>query len=128
MPPKKKARPPEAQQRSLLSFLDQGLHTADARFFAQRGRSVYRRLTALELEHALKDLLALPDLRIKDMLQEDERRHGYNKISEALDLSNVHLAKYIEAFDAALSAATATRQTPTPVYRRRFYPASGPET
>jgi mono/diheme cytochrome c family protein len=128
MPPIKRERPPEAQKQRLLSFLDQGLHTADARFVAQRGRSVYRRLTALELEHALKDLLALPDLRIKDMLPEDERRHGYNKISEALDLSNVHLAKYIEAFDAALSAATATRQTPPPVYRRRFYPASGTET
>jgi hypothetical protein len=128
MPPKKKERPPEADQQNVLSVLDAALHSADTQFVARRGRSLFRRLTAQELENALKDLLALPDLRIKDMLPEDERRHGYNKMSEALDLSNVHLAKYMDAFDAALSAATATSQTPPPVYRRRFYPGSGTET
>lgn len=128
MPPKKRDRPPEADRREALSVLDERLHRADSAYVAKRGRSLYRRLTALEVENALRDLLALPDLRIKDMLPEDERRHGYNKISEALDLSNVHLNRYIDAVDVALTAAIATRQTPPPVYRKRFYPTSGTET
>ncbi|MEY2598489.1 MAG: hypothetical protein RLZZ142_748 [Verrucomicrobiota bacterium] len=128
MPPKKREAPPQADRQEVLKVLDERLHSADAAFVAKRGRSLYRRLTALEVENALRDLLALPDLRIKDMLPEDERRHGYNKISEALDLSNVHLNRYIDAVDVALTAAIATRQTPPPVYRKRFYPTSGTET
>ena len=97
MPPKKSDRPPEADRASILKFLDDNLHDGDARYLAQRGRALFRRLNAQEVENSLKDLLELPDLRIKEILPEDERRHGYNKISEALDLSNVHLAKYMDA-------------------------------
>jgi hypothetical protein len=93
-----------------------------------QGRTLVRRLTAQEIEYALRDLFFLPALRLQEALPEDERRHGYNKISEALDLSNIHLSKIMDAMDAALTAAIATRKEPPPVYRKRFYPTSGTET
>ena len=128
MPPKsRKMRPSEEENTAALKLLDHRLHEADAALVAKTGRALYRRLTALEYENALRDLLHLPGLRLKHLLPEDERRHGYNKIGQALDLSNVHLNQFMDAADLALTAAIATRSTPPPVLRKRFGGASGTE-
>jgi len=129
MPPKsRRERPSEKQNVDTLRLLDDQLHDADAVRVAKTGRSLYRRLSAQEYENALRDLLHLPSLRIKHLLPEDERRHGYNKIGQALDLSNVHLSQFMDAADLALTAAIATRSTPPPVLRRRYGAASSSET
>ena len=100
-----------------FKMLDDRLHEADAAHIAKTGRALFRRLSAQEYENALRDLLHLPGLRIKHLLPEDERRHGYNKIGQALDLSNVHLSQFMDAADLALTSAIATRSTPPPVLR-----------
>ena len=121
MPPKsRRERPSERENADALMLLDGRLHDADAGRIAQNGRALFRRLTTQEFENALRDLLHLPGLRIKELLPEDERRHGYSKIGQALDLSNVHLSQFMDAADLALTAAIATRSTPPPVRRTRF--------
>jgi len=128
MPPKPNEQPPAEESRPLLEVLDDRLHDADAAKVSKTGRSLYRRLTRHEYENALRDLLHLPELRIKQLLPEDERRHGYDKIGQALDLSNVHLNQFMDAADFALTAAIATRSTPPPLLRKRFGAATGTET
>ncbi|MEY4482745.1 MAG: hypothetical protein RL693_197, partial [Verrucomicrobiota bacterium] len=129
MPPKsRRERPSEQENTDALKLLDDRLHDADAARIAMTGRALYRRLTAQEYENSLRDLLHLPGLRIKQLLPEDERRHGVNKIGQALDLSNVHLNQFMDAADLALTNAIATRSTPPPVLRKRYAAASGSET
>jgi hypothetical protein len=128
MPPKPNEPPSAAEASPVLALLDDRLHDADAAKVSKTGRSRYRRLTRQEYENALRDLLHLPGLRIKELLPEDERRHGYDKIGQALDLSNVHLNQFMDAADFALTAAIATRSAPPPVMRQRFGAASGTET
>ncbi len=129
MPPRSRSeRPSQKENAAVLKLLDDGLHEADAARIAKTGRSLYRRLSAQEYENALRDLLYLPGLRIKQLLPEDERRHGYDKIAQALDLSNVHLHQFMDAADLALTAAIATRSTPPPVLRNRYGAATGSET
>jgi hypothetical protein len=129
MPPKsRKEQPSEKDNADALKFLDDHLHDADSAHIAKSGRALFRRLTAQEFENALRDLLHLPGLRIKHLLPEDERRHGYNKIGQALDLSNVHLSQFMDAADLALTSAIATRSTPPPVLRKRYGAATGSET
>jgi hypothetical protein len=121
MPPKaRQERPSEEDTAAVIRWLDDRLHRADEALVAKSGRALLRRFTAQEYENALRDLLHLPGLRIKHLLPEDERRHGYNKISQALDLSNVHLNQFMDAADLALTQAIATRSTPPPVRRQRF--------
>ncbi|RFC44344.1 MAG: Protein of unknown function DUF1592/DUF1588/DUF1585/DUF1587/DUF1595/Planctomycete cytochrome C [Verrucomicrobia bacterium] len=128
MPPKSRTeRPSERENFDALKLLDERLHDADAASVAATGRSLYRRLSVQEYENALRDLLHLPGLRIKHLLPEDERRHGYNKIGQALDLSNVHLNQFMDAADLALTAAIATRSTPPPVLSKRYGAATGSE-
>ena len=128
MPPKSNEPPSAEEAAPFLALLDTRLHEADAAKVAKTGRALYRRMTAQEYENSLRDLLHLPGLRIKQLLPEDERRHGYDKIGQALDLSNVHLNQFMDAADVALTAAIATRSTPPPVLRKRFGGATGTET
>ena len=114
MPPKsRRERPSERENKDALMLLDGRLHDADAGRIAQTGRALFRRLTTQEFENALRDLLHLPGLRIKQLLPEDEHRHGYSKIGQALDLSNVHLNQFMDAADFA-------RLSPRAAHLRRF--------
>ncbi len=128
MPPAGEDRPAEADIAAITTALDRWLIATEAERIAVAGRALYRRLTAQEYESALRDLLALPDLSIRRQLPADDFRHGYEKLGESLDLSPVHVAEYMDAAEAALRQAVATRAAPPPVYRKRVYPTQITET
>lgn len=125
MPPKKRERPAAEEGLAFLDALKSHLNTADQLRIAQEGRAVTRRLTRSEYENALRDLLSLPELQIKDLLPADGAFHGFDKIGEALDLSYVQIASYMEAVHHALDAAICTQpKAPIPLAKWRMYPAS----
>lgn len=81
------------------------------------GRAPIRRLTRIEHEHTLRDLLDLPGLEVRGLLPEDGRAHGFDKSAAALDVSHVHVAGWYAAADAALSMATMPQPTaPKPAH------------
>jgi hypothetical protein len=115
MPPKAKPRPPAAEVAAVLKHLHADLVGAE-RTAAADGRTRLRRLTRVEYENTVRDLLDLPGLQLQADLPPDGSVHGFDKNGDALDLSHVVLAKYLEAADRALDAAIATRpRPPTPV-------------
>jgi mono/diheme cytochrome c family protein len=121
MPPKKKKQPSEAARVAFMSEMDaklMALAKAD-----DQGRIRMRRMTRVEFQNTLQDLLALPRLDITSLLPADGRVAGYDKMAGALDISPAHLAAYAEAVEKALDAAIATSSTPPPVFQRRIYPA-----
>ena len=122
MPPaKRKERPSAADAAAFLHELDARLTRISAE--TRTTRIHLRRLTRLEFENTLKDLLELPRLDIQALLPADGRVAGYDKIGGGLDLSPGHLAAYAEAAEKALDLAIATQSTPPRVYRQRIYPA-----
>lgn len=112
MPPKKSAAPKAGERSAFLSLLEHELKDADRRLVAPV-RTVARRMNRVEYENTLRDLLALPDLRVIEELPEDGRRHGFDKVAGALDLSHIHIAKYLSVADKALHQAVA-RETEAP--------------
>jgi uncharacterized protein DUF1592/uncharacterized protein DUF1588/uncharacterized protein DUF1587/uncharacterized protein DUF1585/uncharacterized protein DUF1595/cytochrome c len=126
MPPAKvKKRPPPEEAAQSIAWLDKELTAADTQRRNTEGRAVLRRITRDEYQNTIRDLFALPGLEIKEMLPADGTRRNYDKIGEALDLSHVQLSRYMDAADAALDAAIATRPTPPPLLHKRIYPAMG---
>lgn len=120
-PPRKKDPPPAEAKAEFLRTLDARLSTDSA---AARGARIQlRRLTRVEFENTLKDLLGLRRLDVQSLLPADGRVAGYDKISGGLDLSPGHLAAYAEAVEKALDAAIATSSQPPRVYRNRIHPA-----
>ncbi len=120
MPPSEEEQPNDADRQAMLAELAGWLTTADEAARTRDGRAVYRRLTAAEYEHALRDLLDLPNLHVRRMLPADGVRHGFDKIGDGLDLSHVQLQQYLAAADRALDMAIATRPVPPPVLTKRF--------
>jgi hypothetical protein len=117
MPPKKKPRPPEADQKQVMSWINDRLLEADRRVQPQRGSLLLRRLTRLQYENTIHNLLAI-DTPLKERLPEDKRAFGFDNIGEALNLSAAQLEVYLEAADAALDAAIVKKARPENLKRR----------
>ena len=101
MPPKEFGKLPDADRKLFLASLKKPLIQAES---ARPVPSV-RRMNRVEYETTLRDLLGLPGLRVKETLPEDGRQHGFDKVAGALDVSPIHMAKYLKAADFALRQA-----------------------
>ena len=115
MPPKNKPRPAAGDVAAAAKALHDDLVGAE-RQAAADGRTRLRRLTRVEYENTIRDLFDLPGLPLQADLPADGQVHGFDKNADALDLSHVNLAKYLEAADRALDVAIVTRpRAPAPV-------------
>jgi mono/diheme cytochrome c family protein len=124
MPPASEKPPKKLDREAAVKELAQALTAADQKRRAERGRSLFRRLTRAEYENTLRDLFDLPMLNVRELLPDDGRVDGYDKVGEGLDLSSVQMAKYMEAADVALDMAIALSPERPEYYIGRHYPAS----
>ena len=120
MPPAKKPRPEAEERDATLATLAEQLAALDSAKQKREGRSRLRRLNRVEFENSLRDLLAMPALRIKDDLPEDGTSHGFDRLAGALDMSFVHMESYLAAVDKALDAVLCPFPEQPPVFKYRF--------
>ncbi len=120
MPPRQRARPPASESASARRWLHDRLVAADIKRLDLAGRTPLRRLTRVEYENTVRDLLDLPGLPLQGDLPADGSAYGFDTNSEALDISHVSLAKYMAAADLALDTAIATRPRPPRVIQQRI--------
>jgi len=107
MPPKKKNAPPAGERDPFLEAISDAVTGVEQAGDRLDGRSTWRRLNRFEYENTVRDLLSAPWLDLKDILPEDGEAHRFPKAGEALDISHVQLARYMEAADTALRAVIA---------------------
>jgi hypothetical protein len=119
MPPKKKPRPEAAEIGSITEWLAASLVEAE-KTRLDPDRTGIRRLTRAEYENTVRDLFDLPGVALQNGLPADGSAHGFDKNSDALDISHVNLAKYVEAADKALDLAIATQPAAPTVRKRRI--------
>ncbi len=121
MPPAEKAGDLSDSERSaIVARLGGILAEKDRAEILAMGRGPLRRLTRVEYEHNLRDLLALPELDIRDKLPEDRDSHGFTRVSRLLELSRVQLEAWLEAAEFALREAVAGGVEPIPARTWRF--------
>lgn len=102
MPPKKRERPEAGEVREFLASLSKPMVAADEARAAREGRSTWRRLNRFEYENSIRELLQAPWLEVKEILPEDGEAHRFNKVGDALDISHIQMAQYLEAAGVAL--------------------------
>lgn len=120
MPPMDQERPDAAEIKASMSTLSSKLTAIDTARQQRDGRSRLRRLNRVEFQNTLRDLLALPALKLKESLPEDGRSHGFDRLSGALDMSFVHVESYLAAVDTALNAAICPFPEQPPIFKYRF--------
>ena len=107
MPPVDYDVPDENERSVFLESLKSSLTNADRQRIATEGRAAVRRLNRTEFHNTLRDVLEMPNLDVIDMLPPDGSFAGFNKSTESLDFSHVHVSKWIDAVDEALRQAVA---------------------
>ena len=122
MPPAKEPRPETKELDAAMCQLADDLTAADMARQRREGRARLRRLNRVEFENTLRDLLAMPALRLKDALPEDGKSHGFDRLADALDMSFVHMESYLAAVDLALNAALCPLPEAPPVFKYRYRP------
>ena len=126
MPPKEKKRPAAAEVSSFVRALGSSLETVDRQMVAREGRARQRRLNRSEYENALRDLFQAPWLEVKASLPEDGEASRFNKSSEALGISFVHLKQYLDAAESAISAVMSVEYVRPETKTQRFYARETP--
>jgi hypothetical protein len=118
MPPKKRQQPPKEDRQRVLSWIAARLGDVEERRDRPAAGTVgLRRLTRLQYENTVRELLAV-DTELKERLPEDTRRLGFDNVGEALQLSSAQMEAYLEAADEALDEAFVRGPQPVTLKRR----------
>ena len=116
MPPKEKPRPPAQDVRALVDWI-RGRVEKDAAVRNAAGRVVLRRLNRTEYENTVRDLLDI-DLDLKEQLAPETLAEGFDNRAEGLHVSSFLMDQYLEAADAVLDAAIASKPRPNLIKKR----------
>ena len=106
MPPTDSARPTPVAAKSFVQGTTDWITDFQKETFAKFGRVRSRRLTNLQLERTLHDLLAI-DLPLATQLTDELRSSGFNNLADAQAMSHFHLQSHLAVVDTALENATA---------------------
>ncbi len=107
MPPKEKPQPAADEVKLLQRWIELGLAdfaAYDAARQKAEGRAQLRRLNRVEYNNTLRDLLGI-DIDLKALLPEDDVIAGFDNVGSGLQITRIHLERYLDAAEAALNAA-----------------------
>jgi mono/diheme cytochrome c family protein len=124
MPPKKKPQPSAEEKKALLDWVGTGVRASDLAWSQSQGRVAIRRLSRVEYENTVHDLLGI-DIDLKEMLPEDSSLNGFDNQDNALSVSPVLVERYLEAAEAALDAAIVHGSKPATTTNRYSYLKEG---
>lgn len=111
MPPKKKPRPAAGEMKAVTDWLRANLQAASLARQQGEGRTSTRRLSRVEYENTVRDLLGI-DTELSDLLPEDPIVNGFDNGDASVGLSPVLMERYLEAAEIALDAAIANDPQP----------------
>jgi hypothetical protein len=104
MPPADEQQPTADEKTNFLARLGDGLRRAGQERQAVEGRGPVRRLTRIEYENTVKDLLQI-NLPLAELFPDDATTAGFDKVGSGLTLSAAHFEAYQLAADKALAEA-----------------------
>jgi hypothetical protein len=104
MPPPEEIRPGKAARAKALSFLESELKRVNRLSQQTIGRVPSRRLSRMEYEHTLHDLLGIGG-DIARYLPPETKSDTFDVVTAKQDMSSVHVKGFLKAADVALDEA-----------------------
>ena len=121
MPPKKKKQPTAEEKQQFLDELKRSLTGVDQKQIETVGRVQGRRLSRVEYEHTLHDLLGIR-IPLVDLLAAGESDKSFDTVADAQSISHFHMQKYLETADHALNEAFERIEKKDVKYKRTLSP------
>lgn len=103
MPPSDKPRPSAAERAEIQRWVEQSALNLDPEH-PDPGKVVIRRLNLQEYRNSIKDLTEI-DYDVAEKFPPDDTGYGFDTIGAVLNLSPIHLEKYLAAAQEILAAA-----------------------
>lgn len=104
MPPSSRPRPDSALLNQVLSALEEDLRDTNLAWQREHGRVASRRLTRLEYDYTIGDLLLI-EADLAKTLPEESDSGGFDTVGATQGISPVHIRSYLQAADQALDTA-----------------------
>jgi len=104
MPPASEPRPDKQEQTAAMTFLNKKLFEVNRHQQQEHGRVPSRRLSRLEYEHTLHDLLGIGG-DIARYLPPESKSGAFDVVTAKQDMSSVHVKGFLKAADVALDEA-----------------------
>lgn len=120
MPPAHKPQPTPEERTRLQAWIEQSALRLDPAN-PDPGRVTVRRLNREEYRNTVRDLTGV-EFAVQEHFPPDDTGYGFDTIGEVLNLSPIHLEKYIEAAQGLVEQAF----TPENTLRRAIFPEGPP--
>ena len=117
MPPKDRPRPPEPDVQRIIEWITEHVAAAEKEQDASQGRVVLRRLSRVEYQNTVRDLLCV-EVDLNDLLPIESPSEGFDNNASALHVSSFLMGNYLEAADRVLDAAIASGSKPHTIKKR----------
>ena len=104
MPPKEEPQPSIDELDRIIAWIENDFLAAQCGKQASSAPVVIRRLNRQEYDNTIRDLLGL-DLHLADGFPPDDIGFGFDNVGSALNISPVHIEKYLDAAELALQKA-----------------------
>ena len=111
MPPESEPRPDPRLIKAALASLEGPLRSASLARQTRLGRVTARRLTKLELEYTLRDLLGVEG-EFTENVPDEVESGTFDTVGATQRVSAVHMHSYLQAVDLALGAAIRLGKNP----------------
>jgi hypothetical protein len=109
MPPAKQPQPTEIERQQVIHWLNDDLLAVDPSAPRNPGHvAALRRLTNIEYQNTVRDLLDLPNFKIADDFPADSFANGFDNMAELLGYSTSHMEHYLDAAEEAIRELDAT--------------------
>ncbi|MEY4566393.1 MAG: hypothetical protein RLY14_1363, partial [Planctomycetota bacterium] len=117
MPPREEMQPEQVERQAAISWIEDQLISSEQERRKESGRSPLRRLSRLEYENTIRDLL---DVRVdlSDLIPAETNSEGFLNDADSLHVSSFLLDSYLAAADRVLDAAIASGPRPNTINRR----------
>ena len=104
MPPPESSAIDNEQRQKFLKATKDWITQEQRRLYRDRGRSRGKRLTRIQLENTLHDLLGI-DIPLADMIPEEPLVQGFTTVGEGQPISHHQLQQHVSVVDHALDEA-----------------------
>ena len=104
MPPADSPQPSVAELESIVAWVENDCLTAPENAGGSVPPVVIRRLNRHEYDNTIRDLLGL-DLHLAATFPQDDIGFGFDNVGSALNISPIHVEKYLDAAELAMDRA-----------------------